>query len=45
MLLANKILDFYSHLKGEFGVVYKALLHGWKEYMYCLVAMKTLKGI
>ncbi|CAI8031491.1 Integrin beta-6 [Geodia barretti] len=31
--------------EGEFGVVYKALLHGWKEYMYCLVAVKTLKGM
>jgi hypothetical protein len=31
--------------EGEFGVVYKALLHGWKEYMYSLVAVKTLKDV
>ena len=45
MLYSCQILDFYSHLKGEFGVVYKALLHGWKEYMYSLVAVKTLKDV
>ncbi|CAI8006720.1 Tyrosine-protein kinase transforming protein SEA [Geodia barretti] len=31
--------------EGEFGVVYKALLHGWKENMHSLVAVKTLKGM
>ena len=32
----------HSSNKGEFGIVYKALLHDWN----CdLVAVKTLKGI
>ena len=29
---------------GQFGIVYKALLHNWKGYIRDVVAAKTLKG-
>ena len=30
--------------KGEFGIVYKAVLNNWRGYQHLLVAVKTLKG-
>ena len=45
VISSTTIWFLYIHLKGEFGVVYKALLHGWKENMHSLVAVKTLKGV
>ncbi|CAI8021672.1 Tyrosine-protein kinase transforming protein RYK, partial [Geodia barretti] len=31
--------------EGQFGIVYKALLHNWKGYIRDVVAAKTLKGL
>ena len=40
----NTIFLFFPNVSGEFGIVYKAMLDGWKSDEVEQVAVKTLKG-